>query len=156
MKKLIYAMAFSCKQTLDRLEDYSKVLNSHIIECVVYIDILPLTLHHWAAEISNWLCAADQIPCKVKLKTHDYVNTLFSEFGTTEKDASTNLFAYRAKNLDKGKYPDFDITPELIHDVYVMYNKIKDVSLPILTSKEQYTTSEWLSLIEPILRSYKK
>lgn len=111
--KRILAMSFLRKKVLIRLSSYSEEINQHIIEYVVYKDILPNSLNHWISEISNWMSIASNQKCDSKLKGSDYRNSLFSDFGEDIDDAMANILHYWGWNHKNKQYPDFEPTEEL-------------------------------------------
>ena len=100
MKKYIYAMAFSRSEMLNKLQSLTSTLNNHVIKCTIYRESLPEYLPHWIEEIGIYLHSANKLKSKTKLKNKDYMNSLFSSFGTDKDDAEANLMFFKIHNKD--------------------------------------------------------
>ena len=154
MKKLIYAMSFTRKDVLKRLESMSEEISDHIIKCVVYKNDLG-QLDHWAGEISTLLNRANRARSKTKLKEKDYYTTLFSTFGDDESDADINLDYFRNRYCKKySQYPDFEITHELAVSLYRVYSYIIEQSLNILLSTNIQPIYEWKQIVLHAINLY--
>lgn len=144
----IFCMSRPRRFVLDKLYSYTDELNKHVIECVVYSEEKNLTLDHWIKVIANWLCIANGLKCKNKLKIKDYQDTLFASFGNNYADAENNLQDYRLRNKTLTQsYPDFEITNDLVSDLYTAYQFLEEICIPIFRSDKQLTVSEWKSEI---------
>ena len=153
--KSIFGMSFPRKKALKLISDLADNIDEHIMECVVYQDMLSTTSHHWISELAVWMCKVNRIHCSSKLKERDYIDSLFSAFGTTKEDAELNLSAYYSRIHRNGyykDYPDFEITDELIDSLFEVYTQIKSICLPILVSGEEKTIHEWIAILEPIFK----
>ena len=139
----IFGMSFGRAKCLQRMEYLSPKFNKHLIECVVYRNVLDKTLDHWISEIANFLHAANQFKCDSKLKYKDYEQSLFSDMGTERDDCYTSIFIYQQYVEDTNKYPYFDITDDMVDELFDITNKIKEISIPILLSGDKLTQSEW-------------
>ena len=149
----IFGMAFPRKKALKIISDLSDNIDEHIIETVVYGELMPDTKHHWISELAVWMCKVNRVKCSSNLKEKDYINALFSTFGTTKEDAELNLSAYYSKvhrNSYFKDYPDFEITDELIDSLFYVYKDITQICLPILASSEEKNIHEWIKLLDPI------
>lgn len=157
MKKVIYGMSFPKKVACRYLSRNATNIREHITQCVVYKETLPDQLNHWVKdELCLWLANASQIKCNSKLKERDLFETIFSELGTTPGDAKVNLNIFKEDHCQedsKKRYPDFEITQTLIKDLFTAFSKFKDISEPILLSKNELTKDEWYELIKPIFIS---
>lgn len=151
--KPIFGMAFPRKKALQLISDLASSVDQHIIESVVYKDVLTNVSHHWISELAVWMCKVNRVKCSSKLKERDYISALFSTFGTTKEDAELNLSAYYSRicraNYHKN-YPDFEITDELIDSLFYAYKEMQRICLPILVSGEEKTVHEWIEILEPI------
>lgn len=152
-KESVFGMAFPRKKALKVISDLSDSVDQHIIECVVYKDVLTNTSHHWISELAVWMCKVNRVKCSCKLKEVDYIDALFSSFGTTKEDAELSLSAYYSTihraNYYK-TYPEFEITDELVDSLFCAYNSVKRICLPILVSGETKNIHEWIEILEPI------
>lgn len=157
MKRYIVAMSFSRDQCIDRFDHVSKELNTHIMECIIYKDIMPEVLNHWCQEIGAWMEYANGTKCKSKLKEEDYLEHLFGEFGDEVHDAKFNLALYQIDNRKQLKkhsddaYPDFEVTDELAKDLARFYESIVDVALPILVSGQKLSANEWAKKVRELI-----
>lgn len=147
MKRYIYAMAIPRKNALDKLSSYSDVLERHVIECVVYKNSLGC-MDHWIGEIASWLNTANRINCKVALKESDYIESLFGAFGDEKSDAVLDLEVYQRSDLRRNSYPEFEITDELINDLFDTFNKLIEICVPLLVSKQIYPVNYWADVLE--------
>ena len=151
----IYGMAFPRSDALFKMKSYSNKINEHTIECVVYKQIKYLTVNHWVNELSAWMGRVNKIKCDSRLKARDYVQNVFGSFGSDILDAEVNLDEYRIRNLDKPEdkqYPDFEISNDLILQLYNAYQSVIRTSLPLLMSKEIYSVDEWKTNLLPIFQ----
>lgn len=148
----IFGMSFSRKEALHKFRNLSDIINKHVIECAVYKEVLPDTLHHWISEIATWIQDASEVTYKSKLKARDYADNLFGCFGTDIRDAKHNLKEYKLFNARNfiSPYPDFEITDELIDSLFYAYREIQRICLPILVSGEEKNVHEWIEILEPI------
>lgn len=153
-QNFIYGMAFPRKQVLNRLTNYAEIINKHTIYCVVYGKTIKYkTLNHWVGELSTWMNFVDKTECNVKLKPINYVETVFSEFGTTKSDAEVNLIQFLIDNdklPDDKKYPTFEINDELIDSLYMAYQKLIDVSIPIFLRNGTTSRDDWQKILMQI------
>lgn len=145
----IFAMSFSRKEVLRRMESYSVKLNEHVLKCIVYADVRSETVPHWTMEIATWLNRINRMECSTKLKSKDYISTLFMCFGNTWADTELNLEEFRESAIET--YPDFDITSELVSQVHQTYQKLISVCIDMLTSNHIASINEWCSILKPIL-----
>lgn len=155
-KDPIYAMAYNRQVARQKMLANSSVLNEHIIKIIAYKDIRKQTIPYWISELANFLCLANSVKCKSKLKPKDYYDTIFAEFGDALADAKYNLFEYIMNNLKKPKesqYPDFEVTEDLVKALFAAYKKIIDVCLPIFMSQQEPTASEWITILKPVFTS---
>lgn len=150
--KRILAMAFPRKKILSRLNNYSEEINQHIMECVIYKDILPDTLNHWISEISSWMSIASNQKCNSELKESDYIDSLFSDFGEDVDDAMANILHYWGWNHKNKQYPDFEPTEELATILANVYDEFESVSLPLLTKGEKISSSQWKNILKDIFK----
>lgn len=149
----ISGMSFGRKIIIPKLENYAKVINAHVIECVVYSEIRYLTIRHWVKELAAWMNAANKLKCDSKLKERDYLKSLFAEFGNNVLDAEVNLDQYKLHNSElpeDKQYPDFEITDNLVNNLFKAYQGVIKVSLPILMSKDILKADEWVEILLPI------
>lgn len=154
MSNSIFAMSQSRKVILNRLVALSDVINRHIIECVVYRETKASILHHWTHEVAVWLQRANVLKCKSKMKARDYKDSLFGYFGTDGEDARINIENYQlwnARSMNPTPYPDFEITEDMVNNLFNVYQELMDTCIPILVSGEELSVGEWEKLITPIL-----
>lgn len=149
----IYGMSFPRSEAIAKMSNLSSVLNEHLIECVVYSEMKYLTVPHWVGELAAWMNRANKIKCKTRLKKQDYLESIFGSFGDSLIDADVNLDEYKrnnARKLESYKYPDFEITEELIKSLYDHYQAVIKCSLPVLMSKGIKSVLEWKELLTPL------
>lgn len=147
MKRYIKAMALPRKDAISKLSNYSEMIERHVIECVVYKDSLG-QLRHWIGEIATWLNAANKIVCKVPLKAVDYADNLFGVFGDERNDIEVDLITYQKSDLRTDCYPDFEVTDELIDELFATTQKLIEVTVPILVSGVRYPVIEWIHILK--------
>ena len=141
-------------ESLERLRRYAHIIDEHIMKCVIYKDERSDTLSHWVKEVAGYLMRADRVNSKVQLRKDDYLDNLFGSFGTSRDDAELNLMDFQSDNqrqLEHLRYPDFEITDELIDDLYTAYQEVLKISLPLLLSKDTHSLEEWSQAVSPIL-----
>lgn len=148
----IFAMAYGRNDAKAKIEALADILLKHIIEYIVYRETRSQTLNHWCNELSGWMHAVNRIKYK-NPKSRDYESWLFGTFGTDEDDAYVNLALYKGKNeTSTSPYPDFEITDKLCQDYVLVVHKLKDVSIPILISKDTKSTDEWKAILTDVLK----
>lgn len=145
----ILGMAMPRHTVLQKLSNVSPQLNEHIIKCVVYHDVSPSTIPHWVTEIAAWLRYADRLKSKSQLKAVDYQNTLFGSFGDEKDDADINLTEFQLFNNEKrdDRYPDFEVTSDLITQLFQTYQNLMNACTPLLLSKDVHDLQEWRNTI---------
>lgn len=151
----ILAMAVPRKVALKRLASDAEALRDHIIKCVVYKDIRPDDIYHWVHdEICSWLERASSVKSDSKLKKRDYLETVFSEFGNDVADARWSLQEFKKEYCIKSAnpYPDFDITDDLVEDLFITFQAIVSIAIPLLTSKETIDQETWYKVLNKQLR----
>ena len=148
MKKYIKAMAFSRSNVLDKAKSLANTLNSHVIKCVVYRNVSPEYIDHWVEEIGIYIYSVNKLKSKTALKANDYRNSLFADIGEDRDDAEANLMLFKLHN---NEYPDFDITDELITDLYTHYTQLVDAAVPVLASNKVLSIHEWIQVVHSIL-----
>lgn len=147
MKRYIRAMAVPRKEATSKLNSYADVIQRHVIECVVYKDSLGY-LHYWIGELAIWMNTANKVVCKSPLKESDYVDYLFGTFGDDRNDAEVDLQAYQKSDLRTDCYPDFEVTDELIDELFATTQKLIEVAVPILASGVRYPVIEWIHILK--------
>lgn len=150
----ILAMAVPRKVALKRLSSDAEALKDHVIKCVLYSDIRQDDIYHWIHdEICSWLERASSVKSDSKLKQRDYLNTLFSEFGSDLSDARWALQEFKKEYCIKSAnpYPDFQITDDIVTDTYIAFQSLVKICVPLLTSKDMVDQETWYKLIHKIL-----
>lgn len=149
----IFGMSYPKSKALQILDANSKQLNAHLIKYVLYKDIRKDSKHHWINEMSAWLNSANRVTCKSKLRERDYEDTLFGWFGTTIDDAEINLELFYNEYVKRSPkpYPEFEITPSIVNDLYDVYIQLKRIALPILVKHELLSTESWARILRAIL-----
>lgn len=152
----ILGMSSYRKKYIEKLESYSDKLEEHVLKCIVYPE--NNSKDEWIKEISAWLlrpCITTVKPKGKKLKADDYRDSIFSCFGDEKVDAELSLAWFKdvfiSKPENKKKYPDFEITDELVNKVFNTYNKFIKIFLPLFTSKDKITGEECKSIVRTIL-----
>lgn len=149
MKKYVRAMSFTRSQALSKISSLSDTLNEHVIKCVIYQTILPDYIDHWTEEIGIYLYNVNKIKSKTKLKRADYIDSIFASFGTDMEDAEANLRLFKIHNKE---YPEFELSNKLIETLFEVYSKLIDKSISIFTSGKRLSITEWIHVVEPILK----
>lgn len=128
----------------------AETLAEHILKCVVYQNSTD-NLKHWVEdEICVYLDIANSITVKPKakkLKKSDYMETIFSYIGDSERDAKIALQQFKIDNDKTHQYPEFTITPQLILQLFDAYNLIVSQMLPIFTSKNELGPQDLYKLV---------
>ena len=147
MKRLIRSISPVFCMAVDRpkaekiLKKNAETLQRHILKCVVYEDSTG-NLKHWVEdEISEYLSIANDVvlkPDSKKCKPKFYEETLFSFIGDAEIDAKTDLRLFLQDVLKTKEYPTFEITNDLIHRLYVVYQTFVNTFVPILSKKNDF------------------
>ena len=83
-----------------------------------------------------------------KERLNDYLDYLFGTFGDDRNDAEVDLQAYQKSDLRTDSYPDFEITGELVDELFETYQKLTDVAVPILASGVRYPVIEWIHILK--------
>ena len=154
LNQKIYGMAFSRSDALDKLHMCSATLVEHIVKCVIYRNSTD-SLDHWVKEICNYFAAANKITVKPndrKLKSSDYMVTVFASMGDSRIDAEYAILEFYARNEHTHEYPEFEVTEELVDSTFDAYNSIKDYMIPILTTNNNYKAMDFYPTIYNILR----
>lgn len=147
--KSIFRMSNSRRVVLDKFVSLSRSISEHTIKCIVYRNAYGC-LDHWIHEIASWIHAANVIKCKSKLKVSDYTDALFGYFGDSREDARNELEWFQLSS-DYRNYSDFEVSEDLIEDVYTTFQKLINTCVSILISKDVLSTSEWFYILKPIL-----
>lgn len=151
----ILSMALPRKQALQHLSNDSEVLKDHVIKCILYADLRSDDMYHWIHdEISSWLEDASEIECKSKLKPKDYLDTVFSAFGTSFTDTRVLLKSFRKKYCLRSSdpYPDFEITSDLVEQVSYTFQVLINTCIPYLSKKVPVDQETWYKIVSRILR----
>lgn len=144
-------MSFPLSVVKDKLSSNSKVLNEHVIKCVVYKDSLNC-LDHWIDEITTWAYEASKHRCKSKIKSKVYEGTLFAWFGNDKTDCESNLLGFYSKFvIQLKKYPKFEIDQELISQLLDVYIHLKSSLINMYTTPWTYSKEDYRIKIKEIL-----
>lgn len=139
----LYEMAMSRSMMIDFMENFSTLYRDHLLKCIIYKNNTG-NLYHWTNELAEILCKVNSKVSKnnnYKLSEGVYKDYLLLAAGDTEEEWEDNLAVFKRKN--KGKYPKFDITPNLI---LLTYNTVIDLAeyfAPILSTKNDYTKEKF-------------
>jgi hypothetical protein len=79
---------------------------------------------------------------------------VFSAFGTTREDAEILVSAYYAHNRSlpyHKRYPEFEITDDLVSQLFSVYQQLIATVIPILVSGKAKSVNDWIALLIPIL-----
>ena len=129
MKRLLLTTEIFARQAFPRAKAFNmlnknaEIFALHVAKCVVYGNQFNC-LDHWLDELKNWISFASVVkPKSGKLSLKDYKDTLFGYLGDDKNDALCAL-----KNLQlvakSGKYPDFEITKQMIDSMFNFSDKI--------------------------------
>lgn len=144
---LILGMAMNRNKAVSRVESYAYTLVEHIIKCVVYGNSTG-NLKHWVEdEICEILSVVNSItikPSDKKLKKRDYVDTIFGYMGDARSDANVMVRDFRLKNKHNSKYPNFEVTEDLIDRTYKSFQNIMNYMLPILITKNDMKSEDFV------------
>lgn len=149
----IFGISMYRKNAISVLESNANTLAMHILKCVIYGDTLDCYNHWIDDEIAEYISIANDItvkPKNKKLKASDYERTIFSYFADSHQDASILLRTFRINNSETHQYPDFEITRELIDDVYDAFQSIKHDVLPLLCASNNYDAHNFSMIIHNI------
>lgn len=157
----IFGMAVPRAKALEILKKNSETLAYHLIKCVVYGDSFGADVYkHWVEyEICEYLSIANDVitkPKNRKLKTENYLDTVFADMGTTRQDASVALRNFRIENRKAKEYPDFEVTPELVDSVFVTFQNVIEYALPVLTSNNTLTAEDMSAGVYQAIQQYNK
>lgn len=150
----IFGMSMYRKNAISMLERNADTLATHILKCVIYSDTLDCYNHWINDEIAEYISIANDItvkPKNKKLKSSDYERTIFSCFADSHQDALILLRTFRINNSETNQYPGFEITHDLIEDVYDAFQSIKHKILPLLCTSNNYGVHDFSIIIHNIL-----
>ena len=134
--------AMNRQQALSIVDSYVVEYSNHLIKCVVFGNSTG-NLSHWSDEIAEYLDDINSIRMKPNNKKvrddylHDY---FFLASGDSELDYRLVLKAFQKKSAYK--YPDFEITSNLVKRAYNVFLDFADMFSPIL-SKNNSCDKEW-------------
>lgn len=149
----IKAMSVSKSKAEELASRYSDTVAEHLAKCVIYGDETN-NLTHWIREIGHKIYLVNNItlkPSGKKMKPQVYENTIFDSMGTTEMDVNILLEDMAFRYV--GKYPKFSVTEELVHKVYMVFERVKKLVVPILVSNNSYTSDDFETLVKQALDS---
>ena len=148
----VFCQAFSLSTVKDKLTADSKLINEHVLKCVIYYDDLNC-LSHWIDEITNWIYQASTVSSKHRISKKVYEKTVFGWFGEDIQDCRSNLYEFYSKFVKKRKaYPKFEISEQLVDQVYRAYRELESEIIDMYTSKYNYSKSDYLEAVTDILK----
>jgi len=152
----VLGMSFSRKRILDRLDNYSDLINEHLCKCIIYGPIknqLFGKYDHWITEIAQVINAVNSMTLdgKKKLKESDY-RQLFAAFGTTLQDAETNItLQYVSDRNSKNPYPEVEIDERTYAHMYAASLKIAEDFSRILATNNKWEKSDIIRHLHEII-----
>lgn len=155
----IFGMAYERKKIIQRLEGFSKVILEHVAKCIMYGTNFR-DYNHWIEhEIATWIVDASDmyLDKNKKLKTRDYAEVLFGEFGTEVQDARTNLHIEQNRcRRSTPPYPEVVVDKEMISNMFEACNEIRDTFSPLLSQKAPLDKDDVEATLHHILYKYCK
>lgn len=149
----IFAMATNRKLAKGRIISLADELCSNIVKISVYPK--SVDCQHWIDEIANWVDAINKItlkPNNAKFNYNEYTEMIFEYFGDSRLDLYALLSEWIIKNCRHGKkYPEFEVTEDLIDRLFLNLNKLKDYVCRLCSSKNNVNRSEILNNLNEIL-----
>ena len=146
-------MAFNRSVAIKRVESYADTLFEHLLKCAVFKDTTG-NLKHWINdEIAVYLADVNEIEVKTKkgkLNKVDYEKALLSDIGENSQDYKSTISSIRASWRKHDKYPFFQITDELVNNMFVMYNDIVKQCSEIFIQKEPVDIQVFIDLVTNI------
>ena len=150
-------MASERNKVIKRLENYSEIVGSHILKCVVYKNSLN-SLKHWIdQELSGYfeIISNDLVKKSIKLKQDDYKKYLFDAYAEDDNDLLTNLKEFRlTRTISHKEYPTFKITQEIFDEFSLTYCRIRDKVVPMFADKlHQYSSEDFAEILHKIINT---
>lgn len=133
---IIYGMSLEKSKAERRIRGFSEEITSNIIKLCAYPD--SRDYQHWIDELATWFADINDIDVKPKGKKFSsdvYDELIFGEFGTTLSDVRTCIDAWIIQNRKHKQYPEFEVTNELIRNVFMLVSELRDKFLKIFSSK---------------------
>ena len=152
--KRIDELATNRNVAIGRIESYSELIFEHLIKILVYGN-MSNNLDHWITEISTWLTHISSMKIKTKtgkLKTQEYYDLLFGSIGEDEHDITVMLKFMQTELCVKKSYPKFEITVELVNEVYAVLTNLGDKVSFMLADKRTYSSIAFSNVIREQLR----
>lgn len=158
MLKLINEWAFKLDLLIPKVARLNETVTEHIIRCVVYKNTTG-DLKHWVYdELGDYFETVshyDARTVRTKLKLSKYKELLFDNNGNNTNDTKGLLKDFRNNFVEKQhRYPDFEITEELVELFYKVRCEIRDTVCPIFTLKEHYYSKFFGDIVTRILNKY--
>ena len=138
-KEVLVEMAMSLGEAKARLESIESQYFNHVIKCVVYGDSTG-DLYYWEQEIANLLNIANNIKIKSgngKLSERSYKDYFFYAWGDEVADYEGGLEYFKIKNSNR--YPDFEITEDLVKKVFEVVSDLAEYFSPLFSKANNIT-----------------
>lgn len=148
----INEMALPLKIASQKIRDKSEVIFDHLLKCVIYKNETG-SFNHWITEIATQFSYCDNLKIKSKsgkLSEDAYYKALFSDtVADEESDMKFYLSDFQLQYCYKThKYPDFEITDKLCHEVWTTCSRIYEGASNLMSSQKDHTLQQYKEFLE--------
>lgn len=154
MFRYIKAMSFDRQTAVEKLSSLSPRIVEHVALCVIYGNSYPSYRHWIEDELATWLYRANNVYLKnnKKLKSKDYISSLFRCFGSSNYDAGWNIDSIYAECRDvSSPYPAAAISQITYDMMEVACSRISEEFSMILSTKNTLTKEDIVEKLHEIL-----
>lgn len=143
---------------IKKISAQGEVILEHIMKCCIYGNSTN-NLNHWVNdEISQYFYVISALDIKCgknnKLKPNMYKKIVFTDSCETPEDMKFNLLDFKLRVNHNHKYPDFDVTSELVLKTYNIFRDISDVVCNKFAEPSKYSAKYFSNIVWSILEKY--
>jgi hypothetical protein len=149
--QFLLEMAYGLKDIYRKIDDKIEIVIQHLILCIVFTEVSPITINHWKAEVYNNIHRMWKVKGNNKLPTYNQLKTNCID---TWSDSLLNSLDNEIKSLSK--IENLNVSN---YDVNKLYNCIISYFewlFTELSQSESVSSNQVFDEIEELKEIYKK
>ena len=149
-------MSVPRSEGLEILRENKQPILMHLIKICIYQNSTN-NLDHWIHELASFAVRINNVmlkPNNRKFSAHIYQKEIFSRLGDTETDIDSLLGIFWANNLESNRYPDFEITDDMIASAYLFMHALADRFVSIWATKNTLSAAAFKVEIRRLVHQY--
>lgn len=135
----LWEMAFRKKEAIEKIGVYADAYAEHLLKISIYQNSTN-NLRHWIDELADKLSKVNDVKLKQggKLYPQIYKDEFLLADGDCRRDFEIDLDHFKYNNSKTGKYPDFEITDDLISKTSDNFLDLAEYFSSVLSRENSY------------------